>query len=224
MKFCFLILSIIPILIYSQKEYPRQEILEYDGQDIYEEYIDDQDNILTNILQDIDISNANIFEKKVVAPMTNIQLNHPMSIKIDSLYSNYYSPDFESKKIPKLLTSEGMLQNLNGTIWQLKFYNVRNTVLYKKIRIYIKDSKIKISIIKMNGQEEKEQKYLLTPIKMLRSNEGIFAYSDKKDNIYFIYMRLVLQHLLAIEMTSDYQDAEKSASKSLTDLGIFILQ
>lgn len=238
MKYLYVLLLILPIALFSQDVY--QDIPNNDNESIYEENIDSytdtgyaeypadeeilEEDFTTNeiLLTNkafITQQNSNFTGFILQTPQTNIYLTIP-----SPPYKSYRLSDFKSKKIPQLLSSEGMLQNLDGTIWRLKFYSHLDTPLFKSIELKIKNSLLSISITNAHNQEKDKQEYYLTPIKMFKPNEGIFAYSNKKGEIFFIYMRLLLRHLLAVEMTSTYEDAERSSSKSLVDLGVFILQ
>ncbi|MDK2818992.1 MAG: hypothetical protein KFW21_06055 [Spirochaetota bacterium] len=133
--------------------------------------------------------------------------------------------NLKTKKIPKLLSSDGMLKNLDQSYWLLKFYNDPAILVYKYMELFIKDSTINIKFLDYQDEVVENNIYALTPIRMFKPNEGIFAYPDKKDgDISFIYIHLLLPNLLAMKMTSSFEEAEKMSEQSLIELGVFILR
>ncbi len=139
----------------------------------------------------------------------------------------YKTLDFrnlKTKKTPKLLSSEGMLKNLDKSYWLLKFYGHPDITIYKYIELSIEDSQMNIQLLDYTDSVVENNTHQLTPIKMFKPNEGIFAYPDKNGNLYFMYLNLFLPHLLAMKMTSSFEEAELMSKKSLTELGVFVLR
>ena len=139
----------------------------------------------------------------------------------------YKTLDFrnlKTKKTPKLLSSDGMLKNLDKSYWLLKFYGHPDIAIYKYIELSIEDSQMNIQLLDYTDSVVENNTHQLTPIKMFKPNEGIFAYPDKNGNLYFMYLNLFLPHLLAMKMTSSFEEAELMSKKSLTELGVFVLR
>ncbi|MGL5955688.1 MAG: hypothetical protein ACRC0X_03675 [Brevinema sp.] len=139
-------------------------------------------------------------------------------------YKTFNYQRFKTKNIPQLATSKGMLQNLDDSYWALKFYSHTDIALYESMALHIKDNQINIKAFGYAQELLEESAFLLSPVKMFKPNEGIFAYSDPQGQIYFVYLHLLLQHLLALKMVTSYEQAELASQQSLTELALFILQ
>ncbi|MGL4676558.1 MAG: hypothetical protein ACRCWI_02685 [Brevinema sp.] len=204
----FYLLLFLPILLHTQyatpfPPLPTREILETN---IISEYTEPLSN--DNIVEDTTPENNTL-------PNTNLY-SPPYKT------SNYRR--FKTKKIPQLLTSEGMLQNLDNSYWSLKFHSHPDIALYENMTLHFKDNKLNLKAIGYTQELLEDLSFLLSPVKMFKPNEGIFAYSDPKGQIYFVYLHLLLQHLLAMKIVTSYEEAEQVSQQSLTELGIFTLQ
>ncbi len=146
--------------------------------------------------------------------------------------TNIYSPPyktfnyerFKTKTLPKLSTTDSMLSNLNGSFWSGSFWSLKYTFLYPYIDVSFKGSTMTLSTLDAAENLLSENSYVLTPIKMFKPNDGIFAFPDKDGQIRFVYMHLLLEHLLAIKLVSTFEEAEEASKQSLTDLGVFTLR
>ena len=139
-------------------------------------------------------------------------------------YKTFDYRNLKTKKTPKLLSSEGMLKNLDKSYWLLKFYGHPDIAIYKYIELSIENSQMNIQLLDYADEVVENNTHQLTPIKMFKPNEGIFAYPDKNGNLYFMYLNLFLPNLLAMKMASSFEEAEEMSKKSLTELGVFVLR
>lgn len=130
---------------------------------------------------------------------------------------------YKTPKLPKLYSSDGLLKNLDKTYWFLKFHSHPDASLFSALTLGIKDSALDLKIYDYNDEVVENHSYRLMPVQMKNPNEGIFAYQDKKGQLYFVYLRLILPYLLAMEMTTSFEEAEASGEKSLDQLGVFVL-
>ncbi len=138
-------------------------------------------------------------------------------------YKTHDYTKYKTKKVPSLAHSEGMLKNLNKSFWTLKFYSHPDIALYDHIDLYFDNNSINIEIVDFNNDIVAKSTHHLTPVKMLKPNEGIFAYSDINGQIQFVYLHLLLEYLLAVKIVDTYEKAEALSKQSLTTLGIFTL-
>ncbi len=193
------------------------EYEEYEDTTEYEEYEDTTDTESNyESIENIEQIDNIIVTTNTLSPIPLYKLPPSKTFDLKNL---------KTKKIPKLLSSDGMLKNLDQSYWLLKFYNDPAILIYKYMELFIKDSAINIKFLDYQDEVVENNIYALTPIKMFKPNEGIFAYSDKKSgDVSFIYIHLLLPNLLAMKMTSSFEEAEKMSEQSLTELGVFILR
>ena len=139
-------------------------------------------------------------------------------------FKTYNTRHLKSKKMPRLFPEEGLLQDLSSSFWFLKFYGHASSTSLQSIELSFTNSSLTVKQIGYDDEVVGDNTYHLNPIKMIKPSEGIFAYSDKTGYVHFIYLRLLVPHLLAFDMVGSFEDAEESALKSLTDLGVFVLR
>ena len=164
-------------------------------------------------------------------PFTNITLTPPYAP-----YQTYDVSRLKSGRIPQLASSKSLLQNLDKTIWRLKFYNHPDNSSVESVVLVIKEPELFLTTTltpagsklapehQLPANRVSSAKYRLTLVKSLRPSEGIYAYDTGTGVISFIYIRLIMPHLLAFDMGRDFETISKSPDKSLNDLGIFTLE
>lgn len=188
------------------------------------------------LLQAQDVTTPTMQNVQLQTIEQNISSNNTSSIitNTNTTSSNiqYYSPGYKTfnynklktKNIPKLLTSDGMLKNIDYSYWSLKFYSHPDRNLYNQINLAFENNSIRIQTIDLSNKIIEDNQFHLSPVKMFKPNEGIFAYANDHGELRFIYMNLLLEHLLALKMVNSYEEAEKASSESLTKLGVFTLR
>lgn len=186
-----------------------ENIYDYNSNNEYDSNIDNSVEIIEEIVEVVEETNNALF-------LEELGLKFP--------FKTYNFSKFKSKKMPSLLGSDGMLKNLDLSYWFLKFYGHPDINNYNSIQLFFKNSILTITLTDLTDNIVEESSYYLTPIKMIQPNEGIFAYSDKEGDIYFIYLRLLLPHLLAMDMVTSFEEAEIITDKSISELGVFVLQ
>ncbi len=154
--------------------------------------------------------------------------------ELDQALSNYmqYAPpyktqnmrNFKTKKLPKLISSDGMLKNIDRSYWSLKFYSYPDVALFQNVDISFKGRVINMKTFDFQENIVSDLTYLLTPVKMYKPNEGIFGYTDENGQLQFMYMHLLLEYMLAVKLVTSYEEAELVREQSLTELGIFMLR
>ncbi len=154
--------------------------------------------------------------------------NSTISNDLSSIYMPPYKTQnydrYKTKNIPTLVNSDGMLKNLDLTYWTLKFYSHPDIALYNYIDLSFENDILQMKIVDFSDNVVNESSYHLSPIKMFKPNEGIFAYSDTDGQLQFVYLHLLLEYLLAVKMVSSYEEAEEVSQQSITELGIFTLR
>lgn len=145
--------------------------------------------------------------------------------EIDATNNINFINTYKSSHIPDLLNSVSLLSNLNNTFWRLKFYKHTGEGVIEKITASFISNDISISIYpyNKNTQNEKHYTYRLTLIQTLNPNEAIFSY-DHQGTLLFMYIRLVMPHLLAIHMSGSFEEIKQAPSLSLEKIGIFLLE
>jgi len=194
---------------------------DYDEEDSYYDYEEDNYYEENNTPVNIKIAPTEPLELLKIAPSYNTNTNSAFYMPP---YKTFDFRNLKTKKIPKLLNSEGMLKNLDKSYWLLKFYGHPDIASYKYIELSIEDSQINIQLLDYKDEVVENNTHRLTSIKMFKPNEGIFAYPDKNGDLYFIYLNLLLPHLLAMKMTSSFEEAEQMSKESLTEFGVFVLR
>ncbi|MGL5721575.1 MAG: hypothetical protein ACRCY4_04165 [Brevinema sp.] len=165
-------------------------------------------------------------------PFTNITLTPP--------YAPYQTLDpsrLKSGRIPQLVSSRSLLQNLDKTIWRLKFYShPDNNNIVESVLLRISEPELFLTTtmapadpksapeIQVPASRSSSAKYRLTLVKSLRPGEGIYAYDTGSGVISFMYFRLIMPHLLAFDMARDFESIAQCPDKSLNDLGVFTLE
>ena len=211
-------------LEYDDDDNSYDEADSYDDDDNYDEdnsYSDDNYEENNNTPEDNLLPSSTLLEPLEISPSYNTNTNPTFYMPP---YKTFDFKNLKTKKVPKLLSSEGMLKNLDKSYWLLKFYGHPDITSYKYIEISIEDSQMNIQLLDYKDEVVENNTHRLTPIKMFKPNEGIFAYPDKDGNLYFVYLNLLLPHLLAMKMTSSFEEAEQMSKKSLTEFGIFVLR
>ncbi len=141
-----------------------------------------------------------------------------------NMYKFHNYTQYTTQKIPTLANSDGMLKNLDYSYWTLKFYSHPDMALYNYIDLSFENNAIYIKVVDFYDNIVSESAHHLTPMKMLKPNEGIFAYSDIDGQLQFVYLHLLLEYLLAVKIVDTYEEAEALSNRSLTELGIFTLR
>lgn len=131
----------------------------------------------------------------------------------------------KSKRIPEMSYVDGLISNLDGTVWRLKFHPNADFSQYAYILLSFFGSDLVVDVAEVNRTADTgDKRYTLVPVKMYNPDEGIFAYVTYPSQVFFIYIRLMLSHLLALHMCQTYEEAEDMKEKSITELGIFVLE
>ena len=215
---------------YYDDEYYDQE---YTDDEYYnEEYTDNTEAYNTAPIKKSVISPPTTTNKTITKNTITNATKNIIPTPIKNTNKNFYMPPYKTfdfknlktKKTPKLLSSEGMLKNLDQSYWLLKFYGHPDIAVYKYVELSIKDSQMNIQLLDYADTVVENNIHQLTPIKMFKPNEGVFAYPDKNGTLYFVYLNLFLPHLLAMKIASSFEEAEEMSKKSLTELGVFVLR
>lgn len=131
----------------------------------------------------------------------------------------------KSQKMPELGYVDGLLANLEGTSWRLKFHPNTDFEQYSRIGVTFFGSDLFVKVTKKNtNQEEDSKQYTIIPVKMFSPDEGVFAYVAYSSQVFFVYIRLMLSHLLGLQMCSTYEEAKSNKDKSITEIGVFVLE
>lgn len=156
------------------------------------------------------------------AQSTAVQNNSP---EIEAANNINVINAYKSSHIPDLLNCVSLLSNLNNTFWRLKFYQYTGEGVIEKITVSFTGNDISISIYPYNKNEQNEIHYIhrLTLIQTLNLNEAIFSY-DYQGTLSFMYIRLVMPHLLAIHTAGSFEEIKQAPSLSLEKIGIFLLE
>lgn len=243
-----ILLLFVASFFYAQEEIPfttdstytQDEVydssMEYTTEDtmddtVYLESTDNTDEIPLDSTDDLDMSPDQVKKIIIQFPNTNITLTPPYAP-----YQTYDINKLKSNRIPSLVAGQSLLESLDNTVWRLKFYNSPDISALDSILLNVKEPEISITItpaatsagIKVSKKSYKnipeENTYKLTLVKALRFGEGIYAYDAGEQTIQFMYLRLILPHLLAFTMAATYEEIILAPDKSLTDVGIFTLE
>lgn len=176
-------------------------------------------------------------------PFTNITIKPPFAP-----YQTYDTSRLKSKRIPEMMSGSSLLQNLDKTSWRLKFYAHPDIQHMDSLLLDIAENDLKVTSIpkavvsnipvmpavsntniaplqlQVPQSNQTVSSYRLTLVKNLRPGEGIYAYDAGKGAIHFMYIRLLIPHMLAFDMAESYDEIALCPDKSLTDLGVFTLE
>ncbi|MGL5254731.1 MAG: hypothetical protein ACRC9L_07050 [Brevinema sp.] len=164
-------------------------------------------------------------------PFTNITLIPPYAP-----YQTYDTSKLKSGRIPQIASSKSLLQNLDKTIWRLKFYNHPDNQSMESVLLKINEPELTLTTTmapadtnsdpkyQIPASRSIDAKYRLTLVKSLRPGEAIYAYDAGGGIISFMYIRLIMPHLLAFDMARDFDTIAKAPEKSINDLGVFTLE
>lgn len=176
-------------------------------------------------------------------PFTNITIKPPFAP-----YQTYDTSRLKSKRIPEMMSGNSLLQNLDRTSWRLKFYAHPDIQHMDSLLLDIAENDLKVTSIpkglvsnisvmpavsnsntaplqlQIPQSNQTVSSYRLSLVKSLRPGESIYAYDAGQGAIHFMYIRLLIPHMLAFDMAESYDEIALCPDKSLTDMGVFTLE
>ncbi|MGL4560940.1 MAG: hypothetical protein ACRCV0_01455 [Brevinema sp.] len=185
----------------------------------YSSYYPDQvieSNITpSNLYLDKQITDTNQGTINLLGTITNINIPAYKTYNRNKL--------LKSLNFPELVTSKNLLENLNNTFWQLKYFDSWDTKFYTTVQLSFSNLAMNTSVINNHLEIVDQKQYRLLPVKMITPNEGIFIHGLPDGTQIFIYIKLFLPHMLVVKIVNTFEDAERIANVSITKLPIFII-